>query len=51
VLRYDWVAGPVAVDLSTGGATGAGFSDTLSNIEAVIGAALADTVTRGAENN
>jgi Ca2+-binding RTX toxin-like protein len=50
VLRYDWMAGPVAVDLAAGTATGAGVGDTLTSIEAVIGTLAADTITGGAED-
>jgi Ca2+-binding RTX toxin-like protein len=51
VLRYDWLAGPVEVDLAAGTATAAGVSDTVSNIEVVIGTAAADIIAGGAEDN
>jgi Ca2+-binding RTX toxin-like protein len=51
VLRYDWLAGPVQVDLAEGTATATGVSDTISNVEVVIGTAAADSITGGAEDN
>ncbi len=51
VLRYDWMAGPVSVDLAAGTAVGAGFSDFLTGIEAVTGTTANDTVRGGSEDN
>jgi Ca2+-binding RTX toxin-like protein len=51
VVRYDWFDGPITVDLAAGTGSGTGVSDTLSGLEAVIGTALADTITGGAEDN
>src|SRR6185503_6500158 len=49
-VRFDGVAAAVAVNLSTGTATGQG-NDTLLNVENAVGSSLNDTFIGGAGNN
>jgi Ca2+-binding RTX toxin-like protein len=49
-VRFDGVAAAVTVNLATGTATGQG-TDTLRNIENVVGSSLDDTITGNAGNN
>lgn len=50
-VSYAIVATAVAVDLRAGTATGGGGTDTLANIQNVVGSVFADTLIGNAENN